>query len=131
MARSTGFEPAISSVTGRRDRPTSLRAHLTVVIIANIPALFKKLFAFFPRLFYNFNQRTVYDKKKYHYLDYYSGRCCWRAVLAAGVCRRTIGVELIAFPSCLQAVFQSAPTRRSLRHRPVWPRRCGGFRRRR
>ena len=43
VARSTGFEPAISSVTGRRDRPTSLRAHLTVVIIANIPALFKKL----------------------------------------------------------------------------------------
>ena len=27
MARPTGFEPAISSVTGRRDRPTSLRAH--------------------------------------------------------------------------------------------------------
>lgn len=28
MARPTGFEPAISSVTGRRDRPTSLRAHI-------------------------------------------------------------------------------------------------------
>ena len=26
MAGPTGFEPAISSVTGRRDRPTSLRA---------------------------------------------------------------------------------------------------------
>ena len=26
MARPTGFEPAISSVTGRRDGPTSLRA---------------------------------------------------------------------------------------------------------
>ena len=26
MARPTGFEPAISSVTGRRDRPASLRA---------------------------------------------------------------------------------------------------------
>ena len=28
LARPTGFEPAISSVTGRRDRPTSLRAHV-------------------------------------------------------------------------------------------------------
>lgn len=28
MARPTGFEPAISSVTGRRDGPTSLRAHI-------------------------------------------------------------------------------------------------------
>ena len=27
LARPTGFEPAISSVTGRRDRPASLRAH--------------------------------------------------------------------------------------------------------
>ena len=28
VARSTGFEPAISSVTGRRDGPASLRAHV-------------------------------------------------------------------------------------------------------
>jgi hypothetical protein len=27
LAGPTGFEPAISSVTGRRDRPASLRAH--------------------------------------------------------------------------------------------------------
>ena len=43
MARPTGFEPAISSVTGRRDRPASLRAQLTLVIVTNIPALFKKI----------------------------------------------------------------------------------------
>ena len=35
MARPTGFEPAISSVTGRRDRPSSLRAHKLCVIVAN------------------------------------------------------------------------------------------------
>ena len=28
LAGPTGFEPAISSVTGRRDRPASLRAHV-------------------------------------------------------------------------------------------------------
>ena len=28
LARPTGFEPAIFSVTGRRDRPTSLRARI-------------------------------------------------------------------------------------------------------
>ena len=28
LAGPTGFEPAISSVTGRRDRPTSLRARV-------------------------------------------------------------------------------------------------------
>ena len=28
LAGPTGFEPAISSVTGRRDRPTSLRAQV-------------------------------------------------------------------------------------------------------
>lgn|GEM_PF-2857147 len=31
LARPTGFEPAIFSVTGRRDRPTSLRAHMLQV----------------------------------------------------------------------------------------------------
>ena len=30
MARPTGFEPAISSVTGRRDRPASLRAQTAI-----------------------------------------------------------------------------------------------------
>ena len=37
LAGPTGFEPAISSVTGRRDRPASLRAHgyQTLVIIAD------------------------------------------------------------------------------------------------
>ena len=40
VARSTGFEPAISSVTGRRDRPTSLRAHV------NIPYIIRLLLSF-------------------------------------------------------------------------------------
>ena len=35
MARPTGFEPAISSVTGRRDRPASLRAQMHCFILAN------------------------------------------------------------------------------------------------
>jgi hypothetical protein len=30
MAGPTGFEPAIFSVTGRRDRPTSLRARIFI-----------------------------------------------------------------------------------------------------
>lgn len=34
LARPTGFEPAISSVTGRRDRPASLRAHIASRMIA-------------------------------------------------------------------------------------------------
>ena len=51
MARPTGFEPAISSVTGRRDRPASLRAHAYQLqyIVAKNPPLYKtvwKLFAF-------------------------------------------------------------------------------------
>ncbi len=37
LAGPTGFEPAISSVTGRRDRPTSLRAQdllsLTILLL--------------------------------------------------------------------------------------------------
>ena len=41
LARPTGFEPAISSVTGRRDRPTSLRTHVTFHILANFSPLFK------------------------------------------------------------------------------------------
>jgi hypothetical protein len=37
MAGPTGFEPAISSVTGRRDRPTSLRARVGDSIKYNVP----------------------------------------------------------------------------------------------
>ena len=39
MARSTGFEPAIFSVTGRRDRPTSLRAQNSIYVSIYAPYL--------------------------------------------------------------------------------------------
>ncbi len=42
MAGPTGFEPAISSVTGRRDGPTSLRTLILVMLAKNYDSIVPK-----------------------------------------------------------------------------------------